>query len=67
MTAHNGLDKELISKLASVERNTEFIKHVFCMLKTGEQKQIMLTFLNSNQELTWSIVLQRMLEIMIKV
>ena len=45
MTAHNGLDKELISKLASVERNTEFIKHVFCMLKTAEQKQKMLTFL----------------------
>ncbi|MEG0109235.1 MAG: hypothetical protein RR705_10365 [Lachnospiraceae bacterium] len=37
-TEINEIDKMVIGRLSSVAKKKEFIKHVFCMLKSKEQK-----------------------------
>ncbi|MDD3185920.1 MAG: hypothetical protein PHT76_11545 [Anaerostipes sp.] len=59
----NEIDKQLIEKLVSVKKKEKFIKHVFCMLKTEEQKKQMIQYIDFNDNLSEMDVMEKMLNI----
>ncbi|MEF9915999.1 MAG: hypothetical protein RSD97_02465 [Lachnospiraceae bacterium] len=62
-TEINEIDKMVIGRLSSVAKKKEFIKHVFCMLKSKEQKEQMIAFIDKNKALTEMDVMEKMLRI----